>query len=593
MLMSLCACGGKQSEDTSAEGSVSVEEQEQEVEEELPQEEAPAFHPFSLGYYGGVGINPYTCDNSQNQTIVGLVYEPLFQVDESFQPVACIAKSISISQEKLENVVVEDEDESEGDESEDESKDEEESSDKKKDKDKKKKKKTATIHLVHATVKLRDDVKFSDGSALTGDDVAYSLELAKAKGSVYHARLSKLTSISGSTSRVTLTFRSGNTSVAALLDVPIVKRGTGSDKVPVGTGPYQVKLKKGVPHKLTQNQYWWQEGKSYTVGGQTDPADSDEAAEGDSSVEILGETTYTIQRPLKEIGLFTAGDSDELIFGFTSGDISMVSTDITGTDSLSFSGSNDVFDYETTDLLYLGFNTAKGHCKDQELRNALYLGVDRATLVRKSLASHAVAAYMPAAPSAGLYSAKLEEELIYDLAKAKELRKSGGTGDTLDLIVNSDSIFKVDMAKEIKRELEEAGYAIRVSVLDWSDFKQALKKGNYDLYLGEVKMSLNFDPLPFLSTQGSLNYSKFSSKTLNAKLDALYAATGSERTKAAEELYRAFAEEAPAAPLCFKNYSVIARKGYLKHPVATQSNLFHQFYRWSFTHEVLEADGTF
>lgn len=576
MMVSLCACGSSEA-DTSADISA-VDEGS--MEEEMPEEEE-SFQPFALGYYGGVGINPYTCDNSQNQTIVGLVYEPLFQLDEHFQATACIAKSISVNRTKTSGGTDEVESDTEADSSGEEGDSSEKSS----------QKKTQSSYTVTAVIKLRDDVKFSDGSALTGDDVVYSLNLARASGSVYASRLSKLASVSGSASKVTLTFKSGNTSVAALLDIPIVKSGTGSDKVPVGTGPYQVQLKDGSPHKLVQNSYWWQTGKSYTVGGEEDPADS---AQGDSSdVVVLGETSYTIGLPLKEIGLYVANDSDDLIFGFSSGDMSMVSTDITGTDSLSFTGSSSVFDYETTDLLYLGFNTDSGACKKQELRSAIYQSVDRATLVRKSLASHAVAAYMPAAPASSLYSQELEEALAYDLENAKNLCQSAGAGSSLLLIVNSDSTFKVDMAHEIKNELEQAGFSVQVEALEWSKFKSALKEGDYDLYLGQVKMSNNFDLSAFLSKSGSLNYSGFSSSDLNSKLDALYAATGDDRTAAAAELYKALAAEAPFAPLCFKNYSIFARKGYLEKEYATQSNLFYQFYRWSFTDEVLEADGTF
>lgn len=575
MLASLCACGSNGG-DTSADVSAADGEN---MEEELPEEEETV-KPFALGYYGGLGINPYTCDNSQNQTIVGLVYEPLFQLDENFQATACIAKSISVNRTKTGGGTDEVESDT-GADSSGEAGDAENDS----------KKKVTSNYTVTAVIKLRDDVKFSDGSALTGDDVVYSLNLAKASGSVYRSRLSKLAAVSGSSSKVTLTFKSGNTSVAALLDVPIVKSGTGNDKIPVGTGPYQVQLKDGSPHKLVQNSYWWQEGKSYTVGGETDPADS---PEGDSSdVVVLGETSYTINLPLKEIGLYVANDSDDLIFGYSSGDLSLVSTDITGTDSLSFTGSSSVFDYATTDLLYLGFNTDRGACKQQELRNAVYQSVDRSTLVRKSLASHAVAAYMPAAPASSLYSRELEEELTYNLSKAKELCQSAGAGSSLLLIVNSDSTFKVDMAGEIKNELEQAGISVRVEALEWSEFKSALKEGDYDLYLGEVKMSNNFDLSPFLSKSGSLNYSEFSSSTLTSKLNALYAATGDDRTTAAAELYKALADEAPFAPLCFKSYSIFARKGYLEKECATQSNLFYQFYRWSFAEEVLEADGTF
>lgn len=553
MVLSLAACGkGEGDGSTSAEPDSSQAEPE-EIPEEEPQEEVK---PFTLGYYAGVGINPYTCDNAQNQTIVGLVYEPLFSIDEHFQATTCLAKSISVER-SASPVTVSDENG--------------------------KSKKTNTVTV---SIKLQEGIQFSDGSSLDASDVTYSLNLAKAEGSVYASRLSKLSSVTGSGSRVTLVFHSGNTSVAALLDIPIVKEGTGGDKVPVGTGPYQVKLKDGKPNKLVKNPNWWQEGMTYTI---TAEQDTGKETAGDASAVELNTTKGTISYPLDEIGLSTAEDSDELIFGFSSGDVSMVSTDITGTGSLSFTGSYQVFDYDTTDLLYLGFNTEEGPCKEQKLRQAIYQAVDRETIARKSLSSHAVAAYMPVAPSSNLYDNELAKKLAYDLSQAKELCGDVRPGSELTLIVNSDSTFKDGLAREIETELEAAGLAVRVETLDWSSFKDALKDGDYDLYLGEVKMSGNFDLYSFLNKSGSLNYSGYKSSELTSLLNKLYAATGDSRPAAASALYEQLVDEAPFAPLCFKKYSVFAQKGYMEKIYPTQSNLFNQFYRWQFSDSLLEA----
>lgn len=106
-------------------------------------------------------------------------------------------------------------------------------------------------------------------------------------------------------------------------------------------------------------------------------------------------------------------------------------------------------------------------------------------------------------------------------------------------------------------------------------------------------MSNNFDLTAFLNKKGSLNYSNYDSKTLQSLLNKLQAAIGDERPAAAKSLYTQLAEEAPFVPLCFKQYSVFAQKNYLERIYATQSNLFHEFYRWQFTLPVLEADGTF
>lgn len=581
MVFGLTACGGRASD---ASTSIVPEENTQTVTEPI-QDEVESVKPFALGYYSGIGINPYTCDNAQNQTIVGLIYEPLFELDNNFQAQPCIARSISVERSGSGSEIGNDtgsdtaEEVQEGNE---ENASEEVTP-------------IQSNYTVAATIKLREDVLFSDGSILNAADVVYSINCASASGSVYHNRLSRVTSVTAlSDYKVRIVFQSGNTSVASMLDIPIVKEGTGDQKVPIGSGPYKVQLKDGTPHKLVQNEYWWQLGNSYSVGGEEEPADMTNMTDGDASTQVLGKTEREIQYSLEEIGLYTAADSDQLIFGFSSGDISMLSTDITGTSSLRFDGSYQVFDYDTTNLLYLGLNTGTNSaCKKEDLRNAIYQSVDREKLVRKSLASHAVAALMPVSPSSELYNEELEKQLMYQTETARSLCSAANPGYEMTLVVNADSTFKVDMAKEIEQELEAVGLDIGVEALEWSDFKKALQNGNYDLYLGEVKMSNNFDLTAFLNKQGSLNYSGYDSKTLQSLLNNLQAAIGDERPKAAKDLYTKLAEEAPFVPLCFKRYSVFAQKNYMDRIYATQSNLFHQFYRWQFTLPVLEADGTF
>ena len=85
---------------------------------------------------------------------------------------------------------------------------------------------------------------FSDGTSLSAEDVVYSLEQAKGKGSVSRERLSDVTSItaSGSTT-VVIEINAADAAFDLLLDIPIISRSGGSN--PIGTGPYVLNTKKG------------------------------------------------------------------------------------------------------------------------------------------------------------------------------------------------------------------------------------------------------------------------------------------------------------------------------------------------------------
>lgn len=590
MLLSLTACG--QRGDSSTEGESSLPDSSV-GEEEIPDEtvgEEP-LSPFGLGYYRGVGINPYYCDNSQNQTLVGLVYESLFELDEQFQAHPCLAESVSAEVKKTETVQTPDEDEEEAPDEEDSEAGSDEAQEEDPDADSADSKedeqgqqaKTVVGYETDITIKLRDDVTFSDGSSMDADDVVYSLEQAKAKDSVYYSRLSVVTALSrGGSNTVYLTIKGANTNVAALLDIPIVKEGTGEDLFPVGTGPYvPERNKSGLPVQLTADTGWWQLGREYE-----EAQDSNSAGDSSDSGEL---SIQSVAQPVENIKIYAADDSDELIFGFSSGNVSMVSSDLTDPDALSYTGRYVVTDYATTSLIYLGCNTAKGVCKKQALRSAIYQSLNREKLVSRMLAGHGQAAALPVSPSSPLYDQELAGELSYDLTNATELCGKADPGSTLTLVVNANSSFKEAMAREIALQLESAGLSVEVEVLSWGTFQTALKKGEYDLYLGEVKLNGNFDLTRLIDSGGSLNYSGYQNGDLSQSSREFNCSSSEERAEAATAFYTLLAEQAPIIPVAFKNYSVLSKEGYLIDQSPTQQNLFYHFWDWKFTPEVLEV----
>ncbi|GEM_PF-117089 len=565
LLFGLAACG-RHSGDSSVEpeGSASAS-----VTEEAPpareQEEETSF-PFGVGYYKGLGLNPYTCNNAQNQSLMGLLYEPLYELDEKFAAQPCLAQSITAKVRTAQAVVQSSKKDSETGES---------------GEDGAQQAKSVTLSVTDVTVKLRKGVKFTDGSGLHADDVAYSLRRAAAKGSVYRSRLDGLTNVETSgRNTVKFTLNGGNVHVAELLDIPIIKNGDGDELFPVGSGPYEVQRnKKGVPVRLVANDHWWRLGQEYEVA-LTQGVDSDSSAAKESVV------TRTVELPLESIRVYTANDSDELIFGFSSGAVTAVSSDLTGIDALQYTGSFEVSDYSTTDLLYLGCNTHGGACAEQKARQALYRSIDRERVVRGMLAGHGDGAVLPVSPKSALYDRELAEKLDYEPDTAKKLCKKAGVG-SLTLLVNKESKFKVAIAREIAKQLETAGVSVDVDVRPWKEYQQALKGGSYDLYLGEVKLNANFDLSRLVEEKGSLNFRKYKDKDL-VKASRNYNQAGKDtRKKAASALYAAVAEQAPFIPVCFKSDSLLSRTGTVQRHHATQENLFHALWDWTIDETVI------
>ena len=101
---------------------------------------------------------------------------------------------------------------------------------------------------------------------------------------------------------------------------------------------------------------------------------------------------------------------------------SPAATDLTGTNSLGYSGSYEAWDYSTTNLIYLGFNTQRGPFRSAQLRRALSRGIDRRSIAEISFAHHAVPTALPIHPDSPLYHQLLSDSADYspdDLVKAR------------------------------------------------------------------------------------------------------------------------------------------------------------------------------
>ena len=537
LLLSLTACGGQ---GDSSQGSASDAAP---AASDQSSGGASAAQSFSLGYYKGEGLHPYTCSNTTNQNLMGLIYEPLFAIDQTFATEPCLAKSCTIQVTSASGS--EEEKDTEGDASETGTEgDETDQKDASKEEKKKEQPRSKIAGKTTCTIQLRDDVTFSDGTSLSAEDVVYSLEQAKGKGSIYRERLSDVTSItaSGSTT-VVIEINAADAAFDSLLDIPIISRSGGSN--PIGTGPYVLNTKKGKAVSMTRNTNWWQEG--------TLPADT--------------------------ITLYAADDSDMMIFG--SGSISMVNTDLTGTNALSYTGDYNVVDYPTTSMLYVGCNTHSGPCQNQSFRQALYYVFDRDTLATKMLSGHAEPTVLPVSPKSKLYDEKLAETYAWSEETAKKKLADGHYyNQTLKLIVNKESAFKTAFAEEMKKELEAIGIKVQVEALAWDEFADALDERSFDLYLGEVKLKSNFDLTAVIGSNGNLNYGGYQDKDLEKLLTKFQTADKASRAAAAKNLYKAVADAAATIPLCFKNHSVLTHWSANASIAPTQQNLFYHIAEW-------------
>lgn len=489
VLLLLSACG--------ADGSAGSGSQSDTSAPALSRQE-PVTTPFTLAAYPSYSFHPTLAANRANLALAPLLYEPLFQLDASFQAQPVLCQSYTASGDGL-----------------------------------------------TWTFTLRSGITFSDGTPLTGQTVADALNTARGAESRYASRLSGVTGVEASgENTVTITLSRPNGNLPLLLDIPIAL-GTGDR--PAGTGPY-VFSQQGDSLSLTARSGWWQ----------------------DKSL------------PCTEIPLRAVSRSDDLIFAFSSGDVSLVDVDLMGTNAMGYSGSYETWDYATTDLIYLGFNTQSGLCRSAGVRTALTRGIDRDAVAQTVYASHAVSTALPVHPASPLYDQTLAGVLSYaPEALVSQLEDLGVLGRELVLLVNRENTAKLSAAQLIAGQLESAGMEITVNALDFEDYTAALAQGDFDLYLGEVVLTADFDLTALLSSGGALNYGRWQDAQGDSLLSAFVQASGEARTAAARALFEYLNQQAPIAPVCFKNGSVLTQWGRLSGLSPVRGNVFAGLENWT------------
>lgn len=497
LTLSLAGCRGEEGADSPAPSAAASS---------LPLPSAPQEAVFSLGYAEGSSLHPLKAADQSNLDVGALVYEGLYELDETFAARPVLARSAAVSEDGL-----------------------------------------------TWTIGIRTDAAFSSGEVLTAEHAAASLRAAKA-GGAYAARLSGVVSVRAEEGAVVITLSAPNGNLPALLDVPVVLEN--GDELPLGTGPYAFDG-DGQSMWLAANPNWWQGRKA----------------------------------PYDTIPLRSYGSLEDRVAFFDGGLVTAVNNDFSAANAPGYSGTYETHDYPTTVMLFVGFNTQRGACAKDLVRTALSRAFDRESIVSSLLSGHGDASPLPVSPASGEYSPAAAGLLDYDLDEAEALLTEAGYARndegmwargrsvlTLELAVNQDSVAKRSIAESLADGLRKLGIEVTVSALDWAGYTAALAAGDFDLYLGEVKLTGDFD---FTSlTSGPLNYGGYADQQVSGLLAVWRAASGEARGKAAEELFTAMADDLPFAPLCFKRSSLLVRWGMAENLAPVQGNPFAGVESW-------------
>lgn len=414
---------------------------------------------LKLAYSKADMLDPFTCTMSANIQILGLIYDGLYKLDKSYEPIPVIAKSSIVS--------------------------------------------GTTINVT------LNSVQFSDGTALTSNDVAYSFN--KAKNSPFYAeRLKNIESASISSSNMLVfNLTSPDPYALACLTFPVVKNGSEGE-LPIGSGRY--------------------------------------------TAQISGETTYLVVNSkkagfnpaIKTITLVPVRDSSSVESSLEIGNTGFYYNDLS-------SGSYSRINAKTVEMginnfVYLAFNSSSEIFSNQLIRQAVNLAIDRSKITATAFQGHARAAYSPFNPDWYKLASK-DLVISVDTEKAKELIAQSGidiTQKEVSILVNKENQFKLETAEFISEYLTALGFKVNLKNYEPQYYTEAIELGSYDMYIGEIRLTPNMDLSPLLG--GSQGYGIDPLCVSAARYSQLISG-GCELM----DFVNTFNEDLPFIPLCYRN----------------------------------------
>lgn len=389
---------------------------------------------------------------------------------------------------------------------------------------------TYTFYIENAT--------FSDGSRLTAADVVASL-LAAQESQVYGGRLLHITEITLSEDGgVTVRLNTACENLPLLLDIPIIRQTQLEADHPLGTGLYILET-GATGARLRRRGDWW------------------------------CQAAMTVTAP--SIALMVAESAAQIRDEFQFSDLSLVCADPGSDRYADFRCDFELWDCENGIFLYLACNMDSTVFSIPEVRAALTYAIDRDTLAESYYRGFARSATLPASPLSPYYSNALASRYGYDSVRfAKQVNESEVRDSAVVLLVNSDDSLRLRVARAIGRMIADCGLQVEMKELSSNAYLQALRNREYDLYLGQTRLSANMDLTAFFSTTGALSYGGINDVGMYTLCQESLANRGNYYT-----LHQTIMEDGRLCPVLFRSYAVYAPRGLLTGLTPSRDNVFY------------------
>lgn len=349
------------------------------------------------------------------------------------------------------------------------------------------------------TVKLKEDVTWSDGEVFTADDVVFTYEqkVKKENGNSDSLWVGDQPIAVEKVNDTTVKFNLPSVSAAAINNIAtetyIIPEHVFKDEAdfagnelkaePVGTGPYKlVNYKRGEYLQFEAND-------SYYGGKPSVPK---------VTLRIIGNadtTKLALQKGEVDASFVLPNDIKEL-----------EKADL------------DTYEYSENRVGYMGLNNSSEALKDVKVRQAVLYALDKDELNKAGyLSDKYYENVYSILPPANPFATDDVEKYATDVEKSKSLLKEAGVDAVkLNLAFSSEDPVQTIQATLIQQQLQKAGITVELAGGDGAAIFAELKKPGstkYDLFMGGYIMGNDPDLYSSLfASDGSANYFQYKSE---------------------------------------------------------------------------------
>lgn len=478
---------------------------------------------ITLGVSEFDNINPIITSNKRIQDIDKLIYEPLINITEDYNI------EYTLAQECAKN--------------------------------------SNNIYII----KLRQGVKWSDGSKFTSEDVKYTIDKLKENAnSVYTSNVSQIKEvdiIDNYTLRIILSQEVNN--FEYYLNFPILSSNYYSDtdfwnteknKAPITTGQYKISEVNNNTIVLEKNQNWWNIKKDTTI--------------------------------IEKITINLYSTVAELYNAFKMGSIDLISTENGSYQDYIGTIGYDITEIEGREFIFLALNTQSSNLSDINIRKAVRATLDKDRVISNSYGNMYQTANFPL--NTGNYLINRQEENFYNIDEKNNLLTSAGwelrngiwqkienyktKALELNLVVRANDSVRCRAAEDIKNQMQEQGFLINIIYADESSYNSYLNNMNYDMMLGSIKQAI----APDLTTYfGYNNLAKFSNSEIDNIMDVAKKSTDSNELKSKyQRLYEIYNDEVPYIGIARNKIIAVKNTELVGDVKANWYNMFYNIKEW-------------